>query len=165
MYAPAGVTPTTTSGGRALPFYASQRVQVNMGDKIQEKGEVVGHLVKIKVIKNKIAVPFKEASFPLIYGQGVDIVDEISQVAVLAGFVVQAGAWFRIMDPETGELRSHNGRELKFQGRAALTEYLRENEDLRMELEARIRGVEVEMPDGEAVEDHGYGDHETDTVA
>lgn len=95
----------------------------------------------------------------------MDIVDEVSQVAVLAGFVQQAGAWFRIFDTETGELRTHNGRELKFQGRASLTEYLRENPDLLQELEYRIRGIEVEMPDCEAVEDHGYGDHETETVA
>lgn len=157
-FSPAG-TPTTTSGGRSLPFYASQRIRVNMGEQIKDSsGEVIGHLVKIKVVKNKVAVPFKEASFPLIYGQGVDRVDEISQVAILTGMVVQAGAWFRIIDEDTGEIKLHNDQELKFNGRAKLTEYLRENTDLLEELENKIRGIEIELPDGERVDEDGYGE-------
>ncbi|WP_263117523.1 recombinase RecA [Bacillus subtilis] len=158
-FSPAG-TPTTTSGGRALPFYASQRVQVKMGEYIKEGNDIIGHLVKIKVVKNKIAIPFKEASFPLIYGKGVDQIDEIAQVAILAGFVAKNGGWYRIYDAETGEIRVHNGVELKFNGQAKLVAYLHENPDIALELEAKIRGVEVELPDGERVDEDGYGDIE-----
>lgn len=151
-YAPAGVTPTTTSGGKALPFYASVRLQVRMGDKLKNKDEIFGHIVKVKVIKNKVGVPFKEAAFPLIYGQGVDHVDEISQLSVLGGVINQRGAWFRYEDA-TGEPIVRDDITYKWQGRAAFTEFLRENPFFMMELEDRIRGVEIEAPDGEAVAD------------
>ncbi|MEX3713443.1 recombinase RecA [Cytobacillus horneckiae] len=155
-FSPAG-TPTTTSGGRALPFYASQRIQVKMGEYIKDGNDIIGHLVKIKVVKNKIAVPFKEASFPLIYGKGVDRIDEIAQVAVLAGVVVKTGAWCRIVDAETGEIRVYDGKELKFNGQAALVAYLHETPEIATELEAKIRGIEVELPEGERVDEDGYG--------
>lgn len=155
-FSPAG-TPKTTSGGRALPFYASQRVEVKMGEHIKQGNEVVGHLVKVKIKKNKLAVPFKEASFPLIYGKGVDIVDEIAQVAVLAGLVVKSGAWISFINQETGELRKYNGVDLKFQGQAKFTAFLRENPDFCSWLENTIRGIEVDLPDGEPVDDQdGY---------
>lgn len=155
-FSPTG-TPTTTSGGKALPFYASQRIQVKMAEYIKEGNEVIGHQVKIKVVKNKIAVPFKEASFPLIYGHGVDLVDEIAQVAVLAELVVKAGAWIRIIDEETGEIRKlKDGTELKFNGQAAFVKFLREHPEIANELESKIRGVEIELPDGERVDEDGY---------
>ncbi|MFE4029261.1 recombinase RecA [Priestia sp. YIM B13551] len=163
-FSPAG-TPTTTSGGRALPFYASQRIQVKMGEYIKQGNDIIGHIVKIKVVKNKLAIPFKEASFPLIYGKGVDRIDEISQVAVLGGFVVKAGSWFRIIDLETGEIRVHNGEELKFQGQAKLVDYLYQHPEIADELEALIRGVGVELPDGERVDEDGYGDSEGEATA
>ncbi|UOE58173.1 recombinase RecA [Cytobacillus oceanisediminis] len=156
-FSPAG-TPTTTSGGRALPFYASQRIHVKMGEYIKNKDEIIGHTVKIKVVKNKVAVPFKEATFPLIYGHGVDIIDEIAQVSVLAGVVAKAGAWLRIIDQETGEIRVKDGKELKFNGMEAFKSFLRENEDVVAELDALIRGVEVELPEGERVDEEGYGE-------
>ncbi|MDA1977110.1 recombinase RecA [Bacillus cereus] len=158
-FSPAG-TPTTTSGGRALPFYASQRIRVTMGEYIKNGNEIIGHIVKIKVVKNKIAVPFKEASFPLIYGHGVDRIDEVAQVAILAEIIHKNGGWYRIIDEETGEIRQHNGVELKFNGQARLVAFLHENKDLAAELEAKIRGVEVELPDGERVDEDGYGDME-----
>lgn len=162
-FSPAG-TPTTTSGGRALPFYATQRIQVKMGEYIKQGNDIIGHLVKIKVVKNKIAIPFKEAAFPLIYGKGVDRIDEIAQVAVLAGFVVKAGAWCRIIDNETGEIRVHDGKELKFNGQAALVAYLHDTPAIAAELEAKIRGTEVELPDGERVDEDGYGDLEEPAI-
>lgn len=161
-FSPAG-TPTTTSGGRALPFYASQRIQVKMGEYIKDGNDIIGHLVKIKVVKNKIAIPFKEASFSLIYGYGVDNIDEVAQVAILAGIIQKNGGWCRIVDEETGEIRQHNGVELKFNGQAKLVAFLHENPDLAAELEAKIRGVEVELPDGERVDEDGYGEAEVAT--
>lgn len=156
-FSPVG-TPTTTSGGRALPFYASQRIQVKMGEHIKQGNDVVGHQVKIKVVKNKIAVPFKEASFPLIYGYGVDNVDEVAQVAVLAGLVKKVGAWIRFLDDETGEIRVHDEKEMKFNGHAAFVKYLHDTPQIAEELEAKIRGVQVELPEGERVDEESYGE-------
>lgn len=148
--------PETTSGGRALPFYSSVRLHVRMGDQIKEKDEVVGHIVKVKVTKNKVGTPFKEAAFPLMYGKGVDRVDEVSQISVLAGFIEQAGAWFRYKDDE-GNIVVRDGIEYKWQGRAAMTEFMKENPNFLIELENKVRGVEVEAPDAEPVSDQdGY---------
>jgi len=111
-----------------------------------------------------VAVPFKECQFPLIYDVGVDRVDEISQVIIMAGFVIQAGAWFRVIDPETGEIMIWNGTELKFNGRAKLTEYMRETPDFLDYMEARVRGEEIEMPDIKGpVDEEGYHIENEDT--
>lgn len=149
--------PETTSGGRALPFYSSVRLHVRAGDQLKNKDEVYGHIVKVKVTKNKVGTPFKEAAFPLIYGKGVDTIDEIAQLAVFAGLIRQAGAWFRY-ENEDGEVVSRHGRDLKFQGRNAFVEYLREDPDFMMELDHRLRGIEIEAPDAEPSEQEGYDD-------
>jgi recombination protein RecA len=147
--------PETTSGGRALPFYSSIRLAVRAGDQLKDKDEVFGHIIKIKVTKNKVGTPFKEAHFPLIYGKGIDKVDEISQLAVFGGIIRQAGAWFRYEDEE-GEVIKRHGKELKFQGRAAFVEYLREDQEFKEEIENRLRGIEIEAPIGDPVEEEGY---------
>lgn len=149
--------PETTSGGRALPFYSSVRLNVRAGDQLKNKDDVYGHIVKVKVTKNKVGTPYKEAAFPLIYGRGVDSVDEIAQLAVFGGLIRQAGAWFRYENGE-GEVVKRNGRDLKFQGRAALVEYLREDQDFLFELDQRLRGIEIEAPDADPVEQEGYED-------
>lgn len=140
--------PETTSGGRALPFYSSVRLHVRAGEQLKNRDEVYGHLVKVKVTKNKVGTPYKEATFPLIYGEGVDKVDEISQLSIFAGIIRQAGAWFRYED-EQGEIVKRNDREMKFQGRNAFVEYMREDPGFMKELEARLRGVEIEAPDAD----------------
>lgn len=147
--------PETTSGGRALPFYSSVRLHVRMGDQLKNKDEVFGHIVKVKVTKNKVGVPFKEAAFPLIYGHGVDRADEISQLTVLGGIIRQAGAWFRYEDDE-GNIIVRDGTEMKWQGRAAFADFIRENPFFMMELEDKLRGVEVEAPEGTAENPDGY---------
>ena len=147
--------PETTSGGRALPFYASVRLNVRMGDQLKNKDEVYGHNVKVKVTKNKVGIPFKEASFPLIYGHGVDRADEIAQLTVLAGIIRQAGAWFRYED-ESGSIIVRENLELKWQGRNAFAEYIRNNPFFMMELEDRLRGKEIEAPTGEPEDEDGY---------
>ena len=147
--------PETTSGGRALPFYSSVRLHVRMGDQLKNKDEVFGHIVKVKVTKNKVGVPFKEAAFPLIYGHGVDRADEISQLTVLGGIIRQAGAWFRYEDDE-GNIIVRDGVEMKWQGRAAFADYIRENPFFMMELEDKLRGVDVEAPEGTAENPDGY---------
>jgi len=158
-FSPGPGTPTTTSGGRALPFYSSVRLNVRMGDYIKEKDEIIGHVMKVKVVKNKVGVPFKEASFSLIYGKGVDRVDEISQIAVLAGLVEQAGAWFRYRD-EDGNILVRDDVEYKWQGRANMVEFMRQNPLFLVELENKLRGVEVEAPKGTPVNEDGYPEEE-----
>lgn len=148
-------SPETTSGGRALPFYASVRLHVRMGEHLKEKDEVYGHIVKVKVTKNKVGVPFKEAAFPLIYGQGVDRADEIAQLTVLAGIIRQAGAWFRYED-ENGTTYNRDGFEMKWQGRASFAAYVRNNALFMLELEDRLRGKEVELPVGAPEDQDGY---------
>lgn len=149
-----GQAAETTSGGRALPFYSSVRLKVQMGERLKDKDEIYGHIVKVKVIKNKVGVPFKEASFPLIYGQGVDRSDEIQQLAVLGGVIRQGGAWFRY--EINGELVVRDGVELKWQGRNNMVQYVRDNPFFMMELEDRLRGKEIEAPTGEIEDEDGY---------
>lgn len=153
-FSPAG-TPTTTSGGRALPFYSSVRLNVRAGDQLKNKDEVYGHIVKVKVVKNKVGTPHKEAAFPLIYGKGVDRVDEVSQLSILAGIIRQAGAWFRYEDAD-GEPVERAGQICKFQGRAALVEFMRANPEFLIEIENKLRGVELEAPDAAPVSEEGY---------
>jgi recombination protein RecA len=149
-------SPETTSGGRALPFYASVRLNVRMGEHIKEKDEVIGHYVKVKVSKNKVGIPFKEAMFPLIYGKGVDRIYEIVELACLAGVVTQAGAWFSYRD-EKDQVIERGGITYKWQGKANLTEFVRQNPAFYMELDEILRGAKVEAPVGAPVADQeGY---------
>lgn len=139
-------SPETTPGGRSLPFYSSVRLNVRAGEKIKIKDEVIGHWMRVRVVKNKFAVPFKEATFPLIYGVGIDKVDEVAQLSKLAGIMHQAGAWLKYITPD-GEVVMRDGEEMKFNGHNKFVEYLRENPAFLAELEGHLRGVEVEAPD------------------
>jgi len=148
--------PETTSGGRALPFYSSVRLHVRAGDQLKEKnGDVFGHIVKVKVTKNKVGTPHKEAAFPLVYGKGVDRVDEVSQLAILAGIIRQAGAWFRYEGAD-GEPLERDGEIYKWQGRNNFVEFLRDHPGFYVELENRLRGIEIEAPDAEPTSEEGY---------
>ncbi len=151
-----GQAATTTSGGRSLPFYSSIRLNVRAGDQIKGKsGDVVGHTIKVKVVKNKIGTPHKEAAFNLMYGVGVDKVDEISQIAILAGIVQQRGAWFYYMDGEEVVVRDEV--QYRWNGRAAFIEFLKSNPSFLDELESIIRNSNVEAPDSdEEIDEEGY---------
>jgi recombination protein RecA len=154
-FSPAG-TPTTTSGGRSLPFYSSVRLNVRAGDQLKNKDEVYGHIVKVKVVKNKVGTPHKEAAFPLIYGKGVDRVDEVCQLAILAGIIKQGGAWFRYEDETTGDPYVRDGVTYKWQGRASVVEFVRQHPAFMIELEQLLRGVKIEAPDAEPMAEEGY---------
>lgn len=134
-----------------MKFYSSIRMSVRAGDRIKIGNEIVGHNLKFKIVKNKIAVPFKEATVPLIYGVGIDRVDEVFQVALKVGLIKQGGAWFSYVD-ENGELRVIDGVEIKSQGRDKMLELIRSLPELFEELESSIRGLAVEpdeMPEEE----------------
>lgn len=135
--------PETTPGGRALKYYASIRLTVRAGEKIKDGTDIVGHQMKIKVVKNKIAVPFKEATVNLIYGEGVDKADELFQISLKAGLIKQGGAWFSYLNDD-GEVRKFDGELIRYQGREKVIEAIRKYPLFYGELEDLIRGVEVE---------------------
>jgi RecA protein len=119
--------PETTTGGRALKFYASIRMDVRKADAIKQGGDVVGNRTKIKVVKNKIAPPFKEAQFDIMFGQGISRTGDVLDIAVDDNIVVKSGAWF-----------SYNGEKIG-QGRENVKLYLDSNPEVFKEIEAKVR--------------------------
>ena len=118
--------PETTPGGRALKYFASVRIDVRRIETLKNGSEMVGNRTRAKVIKNKVAPPFKEAEFDIIYGQGISKVGEIIDLAVKLNLIEKGGAWFTV-----GEAR--------IQGRDAVKTYLEENPEVMDQLEAQIR--------------------------
>lgn len=119
--------PETTPGGRALKFYASVRMEVRKGEALKVGGEVIGNKTRVKVVKNKVAPPFKECEFDLLYGRGISRTGEVLDLAVDLGIVQKGGAWF-----------SYNGVKLG-QGRDNSKETLRNNPDMMKEIETQIK--------------------------
>jgi recombination protein RecA len=106
-------SPETTSGGNALKFYASQRVDVRRTGGIKDGVELVANSTKAKIIKNKIASPFKIAEFDIIYGKGIDIVGNVLQLAVDKDFVEKAGAWYSYKGEQLGQGKINTIKALK----------------------------------------------------
>jgi recombination protein RecA len=119
--------PETTTGGRALKFYASVRIDIRRIAALKEGEEVTGSRVKVKVVKNKVAAPFRQAEFDIDYGEGISRTGEIIDLGVEHKLVVKSGAWFSY-----GDLRLGQGRENSKQ-------FLHDNQDLSEELELKIR--------------------------
>ena len=119
--------PETTPGGRALKFYASVRIEVRRGEVIKEGDKVIGAQTKCKVVKNKVAPPFKSCVFDMIYGQGISKMGEIIDMGVELGIIKKSGSWFSYNDMKIG------------QGRESVKKWLSENEDVRDEVENKIR--------------------------
>lgn len=119
--------PETTPGGRALKFYASVRIEVRKGEKIVDDGEIIGYTTKCKVVKNKVAPPFKETQFDMIFGEGISRLGEIITMGEELGFIKKSGAWY-----------SYNGERLG-QGKEKTNKFLKENDDLRLEIEGKIK--------------------------
>ena len=120
-------SPETTTGGNALKFYASVRIDIRRIGGIKKGDEVIGNETKVKVVKNKVAPPFKDATFDILYGEGISRLGEIIDMGVQAKIVDKAGAWY-----------SYNGEKIG-QGRDNTREFLRENPDSAYEIENRIR--------------------------
>ncbi|KGC04195.1 protein RecA [Burkholderia cepacia] len=130
--------PETTTGGNALKFYASVRLDIRRIGSIKKNDEVIGNETRVKVVKNKVSPPFREAIFDILYGEGISRQGEIIDLGVQAKIVDKAGAWY-----------SYNGEKIG-QGKDNAREFLRENPEIAREIENRIReslGV-VSMPDG-----------------
>ncbi len=119
--------PETTTGGRALKFYASVRLDIRKIENIKQDGEVIGNRARVKVVKNKVAPPFREAEFDIIYGKGISKVGNILDIAVNLDIINKAGAWF-----------SYNGEKIG-QGRENTKAYLEQNPKIMKEVEEKIR--------------------------
>ncbi len=119
--------PETTTGGRALKFYASVRMDIRKIENIKQDGEIKGNRVRVKVVKNKVAPPFREAEFDVVYGQGISKEGNILDMAVNLDIVEKAGSWF-----------SYNGERIG-QGRENVKKYLKENPEVLDEIEAKVR--------------------------
>ena len=135
--------PETTTGGKALKFYASVRLDIRRIDQIKQGTEVIGGRVKVKIVKNKVAPPFRIAEFDLMYAEGICKEGGILDVGIDMGLVKKSGAFFSYGDTRLG------------QGRENAKEFLRQNLDVREEIERQIRGEASNftlMPELEAVE-------------
>jgi recombination protein RecA len=120
-------SPETTSGGNALKFYASVRLDIRRIGAIKERDEVVGNQTRVKVVKNKLAPPFKQVEFDIMYGEGVSKVGELIDLGVKAGVVEKSGSWFSYDSQRIG------------QGRENAKQFLKDNPDVANRIEAQVR--------------------------
>jgi len=138
-------SPETTTGGNALKFYASVRLDIRRIGAIKERDEVVGNQTRVKVVKNKLAPPFKMVEFDIMYGEGVSKVGELVDLGVKAGVVEKSGSWFSYDSQRIG------------QGRENAKTFLKENPDIAAKIEAAVRGntgvIAEKIDQGEAEED------------
>lgn len=138
--------PETTTGGRALKFYSSVRMDVRRIESLKQAGEVVGNRTRVKIVKNKVAPPFKEAEFDIMFGKGISKEGDILDLAADCGIIVKSGAWY-----------AYNGDKIG-QGRENAKTYLRENPFVCEEVEAKVR--EKFQLDGTAEETDAEGEPE-----
>jgi len=138
--------PETTTGGRALKFYSSVRLDIRKIENIKQDGEVVGNRARVKIIKNKVAPPFREAEFDIVYGKGISKEGNILDMAVNLDIIEKSGSWF-----------SYNGEKIG-QGRENVKLYLKNNREVMQEVEKKVRdnfekAFEQSLGDNEPVED------------
>lgn len=119
--------PETTTGGRALKFYSSIRLDVRRIEALKQGGEIIGNRTRIKVVKNKIAPPFREAEFDIMFGQGISREGDVLDLAANENIIVKSGAWYAYNDAKIG------------QGRENAKTYLKENPDIFVEVERKVR--------------------------
>ena len=121
--------PETTTGGNALKFYASVRMDIRRTGAIKRGDEVIGNETRVKVVKNKLAPPFKEANFEILYGEGISRLGEVLELGVKEGLVEKSGAWY-----------SYNGERIG-QGKENARQFLKDNPEIATEIETRLRAV------------------------
>ena len=122
-------SPETTTGGRALKFYASVRMEVRRAEALKNSGEVVGKRVKVKVVKNKIAPPFREAEFDIMFGKGISREGDILDLAAAEDIIDKSGAWYAYQGSKIG------------QGRENAKQFLREHPEIMAEVETKVRAA------------------------
>jgi recombination protein RecA len=125
--------PETTTGGNALKFYASQRIDIRRTGQIKDKDDIVGNTTRVKVVKNKVAPPFKQVEFDIMYGEGISKLGEIIDLGVKAGIVEKSGAWFSFDSVRLG------------QGKENSKQFLRDNPDVAERIERMIVGKTDEL--------------------
>ena len=130
--------PEVTTGGRALKFYASVRVEVRRIEALKNGGEVIGNRTRAKVVKNKVAPPFKEAEFDIMYGEGISKVGELVDLGVKLDLIQKSGSWFAMGETRLG------------QGRDAVKQYLKENPEVAERIEADIRANAYKLMSSQA---------------
>jgi recombination protein RecA len=128
--------PETTTGGNALKFYASVRLDIRRTGAIKDRDEVIGNATRVKVVKNKVAPPFKQVEFDIMYGEGISKIGEVLDLGVKAGLVEKSGAWFSYDSVRIG------------QGRENAKTFLRENPEMLDRLEKAIRARTAQVSDG-----------------
>ena len=138
--------PETTTGGRALKFYASVRLDIRKIENIKQDGEVIGNRARVKIIKNKVAPPFREAEFDIVYGKGISKEGNILDMAVNLDIIEKSGSWF-----------SYNGEKIG-QGRENAKKYLKDNLEIMEQVEKRVRdnfeeAFEKSLGDNEEIDD------------
>ncbi|MFN3262504.1 MAG: recombinase RecA [Pikeienuella sp.] len=137
-------SPETTTGGNALKFYASVRLDIRRIGSIKDRDEVVGNTTRVKVVKNKVAPPFRQVEFDIMYGEGVSKTGELIDLGVKAGVVEKSGSWFSFGDERIG------------QGRENAKQFLRDHPETAQAIEERIRaqhGIDASMAAGDDGED------------
>ncbi len=144
--------PETTTGGRALKYYSSVRLEVRRGEVIKRDGEAIGNRAKIKVVKNKVAPPFREAEVDLVYGIGISREGDILDLAANDNIVNKSGAWY-----------AYNGSKIG-QGRENAKQYLKENPDIMKEIEDKVRAKRIPK-EGAADEAEEASDNKAPAVA
>ena len=132
--------PETTAGGRALKFYASVRLDVRRVETLKAGGEMVGNRARVKVVKNKIAPPFKEAEFDIMFGKGISKEGDILDLAAKSGIVIKSGSWY-----------AYNGEKIG-QGRENAKKYFMEHPDIMEEVDAKVREFYIHPEDEEETE-------------
>ena len=138
-------SPETTTGGNALKFYASVRLDIRRTGSVKARDEIIGNNVRVKVVKNKVAPPFREVEFDIMYGEGISKLGEIIDLGVKGGVIEKSGSWFSWNSQRIG------------QGRDNVREFLRANPDIAAQIEAQVRGarevIEEELLVGPTAED------------
>jgi len=125
--------PETTTGGNALKFYASVRLDIRRTGQIKDRDDIVGNTTRVKVVKNKVAPPFKQVEFDIMYGQGISKIGEVLDLGVKAGIVDKSGAWFSYDSTRIG------------QGRENAKTFLTEHPDMALRIENAVRGKTAEV--------------------
>ncbi|RZW02347.1 MAG: DNA recombination/repair protein RecA, partial [Rhodobacteraceae bacterium] len=136
-------SPETTTGGNALKFYSSVRLDIRRIGAIKDRDEVVGNTTRVKVVKNKVAPPFKQVEFDIMYGEGISKTGELLDLGVKAGVVEKSGSWFSYGDERIG------------QGRENAKQFLKEHSEIAWAIEDKIRashGLDFHGDDAEPAE-------------